>query len=166
MSGINVKITVDNFAKIKKAIGDITRQQVLVGVPAEEAERHDEDGEKPPINNAALGYIHENGAPEVGIPPRPFLVPGIKSVRDKIAKRLQDGAKGALNGSAELVDKNLHAAGLVAATAAKSKITEGLSPKLKEATLAARRRRGRTGEKPLYDTGALLNSITYVVRKK
>jgi len=47
----------------------------------------------------------------------------------------------------------------------KAKISSGPFKKLADATLAARRRRGRTGTKPLQDTDQLLNSVTYVMRK-
>jgi hypothetical protein len=42
---------------------------------------------------------------------------------------------------------------------------QGFAP-LAAATLAARRRKGRTGTKPLIDTGQLRRAITYVLRRK
>jgi hypothetical protein len=37
---------------------------------------------------------------------------------------------------------------------------------LAERTLAARKARGRTGEKPLIDTGQLRNAVTFVVQAR
>ena len=69
-----------------------------------------------------------------------------------------------MNPSAVLTAKNK--AGLIAQNSVKATITagEGFAP-LAESTLAARKRRGVSRTKPLIDTGSLLNSITYVIRK-
>lgn len=53
-------------------------KEVLIGIPMSTTERP--DGE---ITNAELGYIHEYGAPEANIPARPFLIPGVESVKGK-----------------------------------------------------------------------------------
>ncbi len=44
-----------------------TRQRLLIGIPAEKAER----GDGGP-NNATLGYVHEYGAPEGQHPSTPL----------------------------------------------------------------------------------------------
>ena len=106
------------------------------------------------------------------IPARPFMRPGIMEVKDFIAKELEKGARGAMNGDAGAVDIALNRAGLKAQASIRGKINEGIAPELAPSTLAARRARrarrarGRTGTKPLVDTGQLRNSINYVVRKK
>lgn len=152
----------DKMPGLLKAMSALARSEVLVGVPAESTER--DDGE--PINNATLGYIHETGAPAAGIPARPFLVPGVSAVEDKVAQQLGKAAQASLKGDQRAVDQRLHAAGLVAETSVKNTINAGIDPALADATIAARQARGRTGTTPLVDTGKLRNSITHVVRRK
>jgi hypothetical protein len=100
------------------------------------------------------------------LPARPFLVPGVESAQKAATDELKKGADDAMDGNAHAADKALHRAGIVASNAVKAKINSGIAPELAESTLAARRRRGRTGTTPLIDTGSLRNAITYVLRKK
>jgi len=153
----------DNFNDIVKALNALPVHDVLVGIPEENADREKSEG---PITNAALGYIHENGAPEVNIPARPFLVPGIHAAEPKLVKYMAQAGKAALDGDQGKIDRILHAAGIVASNSVKDTINAGVAPALAESTLAARARRGRTGNIPLIDTGQLRNSITYVVRNQ
>jgi phage gpG-like protein len=157
-----MKITTDNVAKVLASIQELAGKQVLVGIPATKAER--EDGE--PINNAQLGYIHEYGAPASNIPARPFLIPGVAHAQESINNHLQKAAKAAMSGNDEKVDTELNATGLIAQAGARNEINNGNFEALSARTLADRRKRGRTGDKPLIDTGQLRNSITYVIRKK
>lgn len=152
----------DRMPALLKAMSLLVQSEVLVGIPAETTERS--DGE--PINNATLGYIHENGAPAAGIPARPFLVPGVAAAEEDVADQLAKGATAALAGDKTGIDQRLHAAGLVAETSVKNTINAGVDPALADSTIAARERRGRTGTVPLIDTGKLRNSITHVVRRK
>lgn len=123
------------------------------------------DGVRPAMNNATLAYIHDNGSPAANIPARPFMRPGIESVKGRIATSLEKGALAVMHNESNGVEKALHIAGLTAQSAIRSKINQGIEPALAESTLAARRARGRQGTKPLIDTGQLRNSINYVVRK-
>lgn len=157
-----VKMTRDDVAKIMRDIRRLEGSDVLVGIPSDKIDR--DDGE--PVNNAILGYIHEYGAPAAGIPARPFLIPGIENAQPRVIKKLEEAAKAALEQHPDDVDKLLHQCGLIAQAEVLAVINSGPPPELKDATLAARRRRGRTGEVPLIDTGKLRNSINYVVRKK
>lgn len=152
---------VDNVAKVTAGIEKLASQRVMVGVPAEKGSRQDSE----PINNAALAYIHENGAPEVNIPARPFLKPGIDAKKAEITAGLEKVGKAALEGDAARVDRGFHVVGLIGQNAVRAKINEGPFTPLAEDTLEARRARGRTGDKPLIDTGQLRNSLTYVIRK-
>lgn len=144
-----------------KSVKLLTERQVLVGVPDVKADREDKG-----INNAALAYIHDQGSPAQNIPARPFLGPGIKDAKLEIQRRLEQVAKIALRGAIRQdIERGLSAVGMTAQSAVRNRITKGPFAVLKPATLAARRRRGRRGTKPLIDTGQLRNSITYVVRK-
>lgn len=159
--------------EIFAAIREMTKNEVLVGVPAENAGRAPEDGESRPLNNAEIGYVQEFGSTIEGpggnefvIPPRPHLRPGIVDAKDRLAKALEAGVRGALKGNKEAADKALHKAGLIGQNAVRNKITEGPFVPLAPMTLEKRKARGRKGTKPLIDTGAYRNSQTYVVRPK
>lgn len=163
---MTVKITKDRVPDLVKAIKELTSKEVLVGIPDTAAGRDDSDEGGPPISNAEIGYLMETGSPAQNIPARPHLVPGVESVRDKIAKRMKSGAQAALSGRNDDVDATLTAAGITAENAVKAKITEGPFVPLSPKTIAKRKARGRTGTKPLIDTGQYRRAITHVVRKK
>lgn len=172
MMPIEVKKKVATKAIIE-SVRALTRNEVLVGVPAENAGREPEDGQGRTLNNAEIGYVQEFGSTIEGpggqsftIPPRPHLRPGVEDAKDKIAQALKKGAIGALKGEDGAGDKALHSAGLIGQNAVRNKITEGPFVPLAPATLGKRRAKGRTGTKPLIDTGAYRNSQTYVVRPK
>lgn len=154
-----VTVIVDDTTKVVSGLNLLASTRVMVGVPAEKTNRDD------PITNAALAYIHDHGAPEVGIPARPFMEPGIESVQVKIEDTLYLTAQAASDGKPEAVERGFQRAGLIAQAGIRAKITEGPFEPLKPSTLAARRRRGRTGTKPLLDTGQMRNAINYVIRK-
>lgn len=153
----------DNSKVLDAAIKALTSREVLVGVPDTKAGRRKK---KEPINNAALAYIHDKGSPSQNIPPRPFMGPGVQAAKVSITKRMENTGKAALRGDKAAVEKGLNAVGLVAVSGIRGKITSGPFTPLKPATIAARKRRGRTGDKPLIDTGQLRNSISYVIRNK
>jgi len=167
MAKSGVTMTKDDVDAILKQIRALTKQEVLIGVPDENAGRQPEQGEEQePISNAEIGYVMEFGLPEKNIPARPHLVPGVEEAKDKLGDVLQAGAMKALSGDKQAADIALNKAGLVGQNAVRNKITEGPFVPLAPKTLADRKRRGRTGEKPLIDTGAYRNSITYVIRPK
>ena len=159
---MGIKIRADNLAQMLAAVRSLGRDRVLVGIPSSAPGRR--NGE--PITNAELGYIHEFGAPAANIPARPFLIPGAESVRNEAAARMKVIGEQALDGDKAAVDRGLHAVGLLAQNAVRKKITDGPFEPLAPATLASRRARGRTGTKPMLDTGQLRASITYVIERK
>lgn len=154
-------MTQDNFASIIKAISDIAKKDVLVGIPDSAPDR-----EEGPLSNAQIGYILETGSPANNLPARPFLVPGVQDVQEQCADRLERAADAALNGSKQAAERQLTSAGLIAENSVKRKINSNIQPKLADSTLEARRRRGVTRESTLVDTGQLRNSVTHVVRNK
>lgn len=163
-SGVSVKL--DAMADIMKALHALTTQDVYVGVPSDRTERKDKTD---PVNNAEIGYWQEFGAPGANIPARPHLIPGIQKAKPDINAQFRAAAVAALNGKPGDVLKALHRAGLLAQNSVRMMITEGLEPALADSTLYRRKHRKvapRQGEKPLLDTGAYRNSITYVIRKK
>lgn len=72
-SGVTTRV--DNAQAILDALKSLTKKDVLVGIPAEDSDRDDVS-----FGNAGIGYINEYGSPAQNIPPRPHLVPGVKSV--------------------------------------------------------------------------------------
>ena len=160
MAKNSATLVVDKFSKVVKNLS-LMSSDVLVGVPHEGANRK----ETGPMNNATIAYIQDNGSPAANIPARPFMRPGIKAVQPKVVEALRAGALAALHGEATGVDRALNVAGLTAQSSIRGTINAGIAPPLAARTLAARRARGRTGEKPLVDTGQLRNSINYIVRK-
>ena len=149
-----------------KAVAELTKARTLVGVPAEEAGRDPEEGEPDPLNNAEIAYIQDNGAPEANIPARPFMRPGIMDARDKIVARMKSGTIKTLKGDKQAPMAMFEAVGLIAQAAIRKRINDGPFAPLSPRTLAERLRRGRTGTRPLIDTGQLRNSINYVIRKR
>lgn len=155
-----LKIRKDDTKKIVSVIKAMAQKRVKVGVPQNKSSRTDG------INNAQLAYIHENGAPANGIPPRPFLGVGVKNAMPKVAKTLEVYGARAFDDPAAF-EKGLDAIGLVAQASVKKTIVagSGFSP-LKASTIKARERKGFSGTKPLIRTGALLNSINYVIENE
>ncbi len=158
-SGLTIRA--DTAQSILDALKTLANKDVLVGIPESKDERDDGD-----IGNAAIGYINENGSPAQNIPPRPHLKPGVKSVEQDFMPHLKAAAQKALDGNAQGAVTSLDRAGTVAANGVKRYVTiTGFTP-LADATIANRLRRGRTGNKPLIDTGEYRRSITHVVRDK
>ncbi|EGT4310396.1 hypothetical protein DOX54_13690 [Cronobacter sakazakii] len=158
-SGLSVRA--DKAQSIVDALKTLANKDVLVGIPESKDERDDGD-----IGNAEIGYINENGSPAQNIPPRPHLKPGVKSVEQDYLVHLRSAALKALEGNAEGALTSLERAGTVAANGVKRYITiTGFTP-LADVTIANRLRRGRTGNKPLIDTGEYRRSITHIVRDK
>lgn len=172
---------------IRQALLVLANQEVLVGFPEDTTVREDMgiDG----MTNAAIAYIHDNGAPEQNLPARPFMIPGIDAARDKLAEALGAGAKRVLRDkNAVAAIQTLHRVGIIAMTSIKKTINSGVPPPLAEMTLRERIRKGsKTGQKsakkelesraqgnapstefakPLVDSGALRNATNYVIRPR
>lgn len=174
-SGLTV--IVDELDRVAKGVSILATNRVMVGIPADKALRRPENGEPTPINNAALGYIHENGAPEVGIPARPWLVPGVREHSAESTRGLRVAGELALDGKGpDKVLRQLQVVGLRAQAAVRRKITEGPFVPLKPATIAARRRRSKGSKyrrkaetaadvRPLIDTSQMRSAVNYVIRK-
>lgn len=173
---VKASVTKDRLAAALKDIQQLIREKVLVGIPQATAGRRGE-----PITNAALGYIHERGAPEQNIPARPFLVPGVASIKEKLAEHFKRTARGAVRSGAQNVGDLLHsgleAAGTLAVSGVKRYLTTAAFAPLQPSTVRNRRRRGKGSRyrrkattaadvRPLIDTGQLRNAVTYVIRSR
>lgn len=159
-----------NMERVLKFAG---QQRVLVGVPAEKGSRAPQDGEKAAPSNAQVAYWAEYGAPEANIPARPFMMPAIEKSEAMIAAELQRSMEKALDlaatdgdvsGAKAAVLEGLNRVGLKTVSNVQKEITDADFAPLAQRTIKARLRRGRTGTKPLIDTGQLRRSISYVIR--
>lgn len=183
----NLVVRGKGLEEISRSLRLLATVEVLVGVPAEETDREDEDSGN--MTNAALLYIHENGMPEQNIPSRPSLGPAIAENTDTIADDLGRIAKRVLHGNPGAVEAGYHILGTNMASAVRNKINDGIAPGLAPSTLRKRARKGRKGAaaelerrkqpgtsrddqagldlaKPLVDTAEMRNAITYAIRQK
>lgn len=152
-----MQMITDALPDLLRRLAAVAQRDVLVGVPAGEAR---DDGP----SNAEIGYQNEFGSPANNIPARPHLLPGVAAVQDKVASKLTQAADAAATGRPSDAERHLHATGLLAQNSVRRTLTTTAYRPLSERTLAERRARGRTGTKPLIDTGQYRRSITYVVR--
>jgi hypothetical protein len=146
-------VKTDNLAKLMKQIADMSKQEILVGIPDSGPERRDGD-----VSNAQLAYIHEFGAPAANIPARPFMIPGIEDAKDRINTQLEKGSRALMDGDLDGANKAMNAAGLIAVSSIKSKIVEGDFAPLAPATIAA-----KGSDHALIDSAQMMNAITYVI---
>jgi hypothetical protein len=144
----------------------LTRKQVLVGIPDTTAAREPDPEDPQPASNALIGWVMEYGSPAQNIPARPHLVPGVQSVEEEVSRRYRSGAQAVMDGKASSLDATHTAVGLIAVAAVQRKIDDGPFVPLADSTLEARRARGRTGEKPLIDTGQYRRAQNFVIRDK
>lgn len=195
--GNGLKIGTTNkavFEKMLQGLMQLAKVEVLVGFPEDTTQRTADSVEEQGITNASLAYIHDNGAPEQNIPARPFMVPGIEAAKEKITDKLAQTVKTVSQGKGtDVVEKGLIQAGLIAQSAIRAKITEGIPPPLAPATIRSRRQsrqtksrreseeqymhlegqgidedflQGALGIIPLINTGQLRNAVNFVLRPR
>ncbi len=188
-SGVRInKPSAAKFEDMIEALSTLADVEVLVGFPEETTERGDEEnGGASGITNAALGYIHDNGAPEQNIPQRQFMAPALEEAGPAITEKLGQTLRAVVRsgGDAGKVEQGMHQVGLIAKLAIQNKINEGIPPPLADSTLQARAARGRKGAalelklrkkglaapstvlaKPLVDTAQMRNAVNYAIRSR
>src|SRR5579862_2458001 len=135
----NIKILVvnDGTAAVAASLKQLAEMEVLVGIPAEKAPRTSDEAKAQPINNAALGYIHNYGSPTQNIPARPFMEPGITDAKSGIEESLKRAGLSAMEGRSDKMMQSLHAAGIKASTSVRNKINSNIPPPLAKSTIAA-----------------------------
>jgi hypothetical protein len=164
----------DNSAQIVRALEQLARQQVLVGIPQSNDIRPGD-----PLGNAAIGYINEYGSPINNIPPRAWLIPGIQQAHAQTTRYFEQAINHALQGNAGGSMRALHAAGQYTVNVVKVRIQSFIQPVLSPRTIQNRINRNphrrqvaaatqpiATNFIPLIDTGEFINNIQYVVRVK
>jgi hypothetical protein len=133
---ISVTLTTDQTAAMLANIQDLTRHELLVGIPADKMQR--QDSRQP--TNSQLAYWHENGVPSRNLPARPFMAPGVRKVQPQITRVLEEGARSVLRGQSNGALQALHKAGMLARNSIVNEITDPSPP---FAPLAPRTIRGR-----------------------
>lgn len=175
----------DNMPELLATLKLLTNTEVLVGFPEETTKRDDPESQAQGITNAAIAYIHDHGAPDAKIPQRQFMTPGIESRLPEITELLAKTAKYVLAGAGKVkVEEGFNRVGLKAVNGIQSAIRAGIPPPLADSTVKARASKGRKGAQkeldrranglapglryatPLMDTGEMLKSVTYVIRKR
>lgn len=153
-------VTSDFTKRVNEIVKRFRRDEVLVGIPAEENGRSEG-----PIGNATILAINNFGSPANNIPARPVMEIGIRKAQDEIAEQFKRAAIAALSGGAGAVSAAYTRAGIVASTSVKKVINdqEGIDPPA-DSTIAGRESRGFRGTKALIVTAQMRNAITYVVR--
>ncbi|MEQ4653190.1 hypothetical protein AB7092_08780 [Providencia rettgeri] len=149
------------LAHLKKVYDELGKKQLKVGFF-----EHSKYPDGTPI--AYVAAIQELGYPEGGIPPRPFLRPTMKNKKTEYGQLIFRVAKAAANGNITVND-GLTQVGAKAASDMKLAIKAVTTPVLDDATVKARARRhskGKSTNKPLVDTGQMLNAVTFVVEDK
>lgn len=192
-TGLRIKTGKDNLEDIIKNLNLLADVEVLAGFPEDTTERT-ADSVDQGITNAALGYIHDNGAPEENIPARPFMTPGIEEARDELTSKLAQVLKATSQGKGpDIVERGMTQVGLIAQRAIRKVINAGLSPPLSPRTIRDRYKsrktatqrvaeleylalqdqgidetflQGAVGIKPLINTAQLRNAINYVIRSR
>ena len=164
MSAPTLTVTSDFTKQFNQVISRFKKDAVLIGIPASDEPRDDND----PITNAAILAINHFGSEEAKIPPRPVLTTGIRNAQAAIAEQFAIAAKNVLSKGAAALETYYERAGIIAANSCKKVINDqdGLKPP-SEATLKARKyitKSGFKGTKALLVTGQVRNSITHVVQ--
>ena len=167
----------------------LSSQKVAVGIPADKNDAGRSADGTDDITNSDLVYIHTHGVrprevrqamqPDIDngikysvahqmyiqahgsfvhlVPARPIIEPAIENSKAGIAKQLGAAASAAMNG--EDTEKPLMDAGLYAQSKVKSFFLHN-----DWAPNAPKTIKRKGSDKPLIDTGALRNSITFVIR--
>lgn len=112
---------------------------------------------------AGVAAIHEYGAPERNIPERSFIRGTIEAHSSEVQGFIDHQNKSVLLQKID-VKEALGRLGLFITALIKNRIVkEHVPPPLKESTIKAKTRAGKTGEVPLVDTAQMLNSIRHQV---
>ena len=117
---------------------------------------------------AYVALIHEFGYLEGGIPPRPFMRPTIAREETKWRALVEQSAVKITAGNMT-VDQLFDILGLSVSGEIARSISEVFAPPLKPATIKAKQRKmaktGLTGalDKPLVESGIMLDTVTYVI---
>ena len=156
--------------ELNKSLQRLQKSLIFVGIAAGSKGDSRKDG---PANHL-LGFVHEHGSPAANIPPRPFLVPGVKAAKEKVMGKMEAAMRAALNNDDKAVKALLEQAGSDAVLAVQLYMRNGTFEPLKPSTIKNRNRSRLTegkreneqqGEniKPLINSGALQKALDFYV---
>lgn len=130
-----------------------------------ETDKAVEEGTPYPL--ALQAYIKEHGSPAYRVPPRPFLEPGIEKHLNLVESGMKAALQDVLDGGDGRAQRERLGATMAAKVQAYFEEDNGWPP-LSPKTIARRKKGpdGTASDVPLVDSGALRQSITYVIRKK
>ena len=142
--------------EVEKALNDLAKRlegatRVLVGVPEGAGEY--EDG----LNIATIAAVNNFGTADGSIPARPFLAPAIEKGAIQYQRLAELMIPKVLSGELTMTTL-LEQMGNLAEGHVKLEITEGQFAANAEST-----KKAKGSDKPLIDTGALRQSIRYVI---
>jgi hypothetical protein len=179
MVGAQLKVKKqDNTASMLQRVSSLEKQEVYVGVTQPKSTRQEAKHsltlpggikakavDTSAINNAQLAFIHTNGSPLKGIPPRPIIQPAIQAPGNKepIMAELCQAAQATLQGATAQAANHLKRAGMTAQNAVRAWFTDarnGWAPN-RPSTIKA-----KGSDRPLIDTAQLRKAMTYVVKEK
>lgn len=140
------------FDRLKK----VMEREILIGIPMQKSMRKGDV-----INNASLLFIHTNGSPARGIPPRPVIEPALEYNKDRIAAQLRNMLRAAASGDEAKVKMYQQRVGLAGQNAARGWFTNPANHWAPNSPLTIAL---KGSSRPLIDTGNLRKSIIYVLR--
>ena len=114
---------------------------------------------------AMVAATNEYGSIANNIPPRPFMRPAHDKNKEVFAKAIASAVRNAKDGKATF-RQGMGLFGEVAVGEVKQAIRDVTSPRLAKATIEARKARhskGIASDKPLVDSGIMLQSVSYEV---
>lgn len=155
-----IKVTeAGDLKKVAQALRDLANARIYVGIPEAETSRRGEQ-----ITNAALMYIHTNGAnlPNGAvIPPRPVIEPAINAPDNKkiITDLMGEAANNLFDGNKTEALNSLRRAGTAGANASKRWFRD---PRNNWPPNAPRTIAEKGSDRPLINKGELRRSITHV----
>lgn len=155
MARVNVRTSSrgDAAKTLQKFIKELDAEDVLVGVPRGAKE---DNG----MSIALIASVHEFGSPKRNIPERSFLRAGIRASTEDISKIAARQLK-LIAKDQQTPSNAIQMLGLAGQAAVQKYIRHGDFEPLSPRTIEA-----KGSDKPLIDTGNMLQSITYEVRKK
>ncbi|MCX8566837.1 MAG: hypothetical protein ON057_001564 [Glomeribacter sp. 1016415] len=143
------------FDKLIHQIKSLGQKEICVGVIAQTAPRKDQ---KARFSNAQIAAVHEFGAPNKGIPARPFLrstlIRNKQAYTDALATQMRKAVR-----QKQSPEQAYQVVGLKAASDVQHEIRHGTHTPLKATTIQRKK-----SSQPLIDIGQLHQSITSIVK--
>ena len=167
---LSLKMTEDTerLEKREKCLDHLRRHRVDVGLTSSASAR----------SRFLLG-IHTHGSPVMRIPPRPVVQPALakEAVRAEMGECLLSACEAAFAGDLPGTASGLEAAGQAGVDGIRAYIDAGIDPPNSPVTLSggwiynrvAKKGvlvKGKAGDKPLLDTGALYEDFDYEVTER